>query len=114
MKLVDVSNIIEFILTNNFFTFNNKSYLQIKGTAIGTKMAPCYANIFMRKLESEMLNSFTLKPIHYYRYIDDMFFIWPHGLDSLESFKSHVNSFHRSIKFTFEVSDSKIIPRCFI
>lgn len=36
------------------------------------------------------------------------FFIWPHGLNSLESFKSHVNSFHRGIKFTFEVSDSQI------
>ena len=37
----DVSNIIKFVLTNNFFTFNNKNYLQIKGTAMGTKMAPC-------------------------------------------------------------------------
>lgn len=41
---------------------------------MGTKMAPCYANIFMGKLESEMLNSFILKPIHYYTYIDDIFF----------------------------------------
>ena len=104
----DVSNIIKFVLTNNFFTFNDKNYLQIKGTAMGTKMAPCYANIFMEKLESEMLNSFILKPIHYYRYIDDIFFIWPHGLESLESFKLHANSFHHSIKFTFEVSDSRI------
>ncbi|KAJ8036978.1 hypothetical protein HOLleu_17664 [Holothuria leucospilota] len=45
-----------------------------------------------------MLSSFPLKPLHYYRYIDG----------ALESFKTHVSSFHKSIKFTFEVSSTQI------
>ena len=36
-----------FILTHNLFILNIDHYLQIKGTAMGTKMAPAYANIFM-------------------------------------------------------------------
>ena len=32
---------------------NNKYYLQIQGTAMGTKMAPAYANLFMGKLEEK-------------------------------------------------------------
>ena len=47
----DISKLIFFILKNNFFTFNGNFFHQIKGTAMGTKMAPSYANIFMHKLE---------------------------------------------------------------
>ena len=34
------------VLKNNNFTFDGSNYLQINGTAMGTKMAPSYANIF--------------------------------------------------------------------
>ena len=34
----------KFILENNTFQFNDKYYFQISGTAMGTKMAPTYAN----------------------------------------------------------------------
>ena len=74
MTVTDTSHIIDFILNNNYFSFNNKFYLQTKGTAMCTKMAPSYANIFMDKLESDMIDSFNPKPTHYHRYIDDIFF----------------------------------------
>jgi hypothetical protein len=35
------------VLKNNNFTFDRNHYLQINGTAMGTKIAPSYANIFM-------------------------------------------------------------------
>ena len=35
------------ILTMNNFTFNQQHYLQIHGTAMGTKMAPSFANSFL-------------------------------------------------------------------
>lgn len=35
--------------------FNGKNYLQIKGTAMGKKFAPAYANIFMANWEKEVL-----------------------------------------------------------
>ena len=31
---------LEFVLTNNYFGFRSEMYRQIEGTAIGTKMAP--------------------------------------------------------------------------
>ncbi|XP_070555267.1 uncharacterized protein [Ptychodera flava] len=36
---------LKLILHNNNFTFNNSHFLQVFGTAMGQKMAPCYANI---------------------------------------------------------------------
>ena len=39
--------LLDAILTKNNFTFNNEHYLQIAGTAMGTKTAPSYANIVL-------------------------------------------------------------------
>ena len=39
------------VLKNNNFTFDGKHYLQINETAMGTKMAPSYANTLMGDLE---------------------------------------------------------------
>ena len=39
------------VLSLNNFQFDGQNYLQIGGTAMGTRVAPTYANIFMSDLE---------------------------------------------------------------
>lgn len=46
---------IRFILEYKYFTYNNEIYQQCKCTAMGTKMAPSYANLFMGALEKEYI-----------------------------------------------------------
>ena len=43
------------ILQENSFQFSGKEYLQTHGTAMGTKMAAAFTNIFMAKIEKELL-----------------------------------------------------------
>ena len=50
-----------------------------------TKFAPPYACIFMDDLQTNFLQSQSLQPLVCFRYIDDIFFIWTHGNDKLES-----------------------------
>ena len=45
-----VGELIDIVLQNNVFEFNEKFFLQKQGTAMGTKMPPAYANLFMGKL----------------------------------------------------------------
>ena len=104
----DMCDLIEFILSHNNFTFKEKHFLQVKGTAMGTRMAPSYANIFMAWFEGKLLNSLSLGPTHYYRYIDDIFFIWPHGEKELLAFYKRANELHDSISFTMERSYEEI------
>ena len=47
----DICQLTKFILQNNVFSFNNEYFLQVCGEDIGTRMAPCYVNIFMAELE---------------------------------------------------------------
>ena len=49
----DLIKLEKLVLKNNYFEFNGKIFRQKLGTAIGTKFAPEYANIFMGCLERE-------------------------------------------------------------
>ena len=61
---VDVLNcLLEVVLHNKTFEFNNEYYKQIQGTAMGTKLASAHANLFMGKLEHSILSQATIKPL---------------------------------------------------
>ena len=57
---------------NNTFTFDRNISLQIIGTAMGTKMASSYANIFMGDLEERLLLSSLKQSISWIRFFDDV------------------------------------------
>ena len=98
----------EFFLTNNYLEFRQNVFHQISGTVIGTKFAPPYACIFMDKFETDFLKTQKLQPFVWFRYIDDVFFIWTHGKEELENFMKELNSFRDHIKFTFESNKESI------
>ena len=94
----DIIALINYILKKNNFVFGDKHYLQVHGTAMGTRMAPSYANLFMSELEKSLLSRpATAKPSVWWRYIDDIFIIWNHGEEELIE---DLNTAHPTIKFT--------------
>ena len=101
--------LLELVLKLNVFEFNGKHYLQKFGTAMGSKLAPAYANTFMGQLEKSILDNSPLKPLYYKRYIDDIFMIWPHSEDELTHFIEHMNQANRSIQFTHEKHQEEIV-----
>ena len=56
----DIPTMVDFILRHNHFVFDDKQYLQISGTAMGTKMPPTYANICMYYVEDTFISTFNL------------------------------------------------------
>ena len=71
-------------------------------------MAPAYAYLFMGDLEQKISAQSPLKPLVWWRYIDDVFMISPHGEEKLNEFVNLLNPYHETIKFAHEVSPSKI------
>ena len=63
----------------------------------------------MDHLETKFLQSQSLQPLVWFRYIDDIFFIRTHGNDKLEKFLDDLNSFDNNIKFTHESSKDNVI-----
>jgi len=59
-------------LTLNCFSFADNRYKQVNGVAMGTKMGPSYANLFLGYIENQLFNLFNgTKPELYGRFIDD-------------------------------------------
>ena len=100
--------LLTLVLKHNNFTFNGEHFLQINGTAMGTKMAPSYANIFMGKLEKLIIQSAPHKPLSWFRFIDDVDMKWTESEENLNRFFDHANNVHPTIKFTHETSRNNI------
>ncbi len=45
--------LLKLVLELNNFQFNDENYIQVGGTAMGTRVAPSLANIFMARFEEE-------------------------------------------------------------
>ena len=75
----------ECILKNNIFEHNTSFYKQLRGTAIGTKMALPYAIIFMGDFEEKLLQDFDKKSLTWW-YIDDIFRLWQHDRKNMKRF----------------------------
>jgi hypothetical protein len=104
----EIINLLALMLKNNDFLFNEDWYLQVGGTAMGKKFAPNYANIFMAKWESEALNKCPKKPQCYFRYLDDIFIIWPHTREEFTEFLDILNSHHPNIKLKANIDNHSI------
>ena len=81
-----IHNMTELVLKKNVFEFNSECFLQTSRTAIGTKMAPAYANIVMSIFERKLLTDSCSKPLVWFRYIDDILAIWTYGEDKFKDF----------------------------
>lgn len=66
-------DLLEWVLTNNYFEFNGIVYRQLKGTAMGTPVAVSYAQLVL--LEHDWLLCKRTHLLFYRRYIDDLFII---------------------------------------
>ncbi len=104
----ELLKLLEINLTRNDFMFNDRYYLQIKGTAMGKKFAPAYANIFMANWESEVLLKCNKQPAYYLRYLDDIWGIWVGSEEEFETFLDTLNSHDPSIKLKSEINKQSI------
>ena len=85
-----MTDLLKIVLEQNYFQFADKMYHQVQGTAMGTKMAPSYANLFMAELEEILLANYPIKPILWKRYIDDILCIWPGPPSELDRFMKYL------------------------
>ena len=99
---------LKLILQGNSFEFNGKNYHQTHGTAMGTKMSVCRANIFMAVVERAIINLSVVKPLVWKRYIGDIFSIWNANKQQAMQFIEQANKHHQTIRFTAEISSTEI------
>ena len=102
----DVEALLSHCLQNNYFRFNQSFYKQSDGIAMGSRIAPSIAIVFMGKFEAMAMEVDRPQPDMYVRYIDDVWGLWTHGSEALTEHLNFMNSRHASITFTIERSDT--------
>ena len=103
-----ILNLLEICLTRNTFTFNGKNYIQTSGCAMGHPYCVAYANIYMANWEEDALSVALYKPFIWFRFIDDIFMIWLHGIFEFFILYKGLNGQSNSIKLTFEIEQNSI------
>lgn len=101
----------EFCLKHNYFTFLDRFYLQLRGTAMGANFSPVYANLTMDCWEEGHIwtnNPFGKNMIFYGRYIDDILLIWDGGPDVFSSFVAHSNANSLGLSFTHALDPNEL------
>jgi hypothetical protein len=101
-----ILDLLSFSLKHNEFTFANKYYRQVCGTAMGKKYAPSLADLYLMELDHMAMNGFHLKPAYYFRYLDDIFFVWEGTRIELNLFMEFLNSVIPGIKLTVNIKQS--------
>ena len=102
-----ILDLLELTLKNNDFTFNGEYFLQICGTAMGKNYAPGLADLYLAYLDDKAIN-YKINPLFFFRFLDDIFFVWTGTLEELDEFQQFLNSLIPGINITFTVSHEKV------
>lgn len=108
---------LEIVLKQNTFQYRKKYFMQINGTAMGTKVAPTYANLVLAYLENKLLNQCiaifgeektTFIRNNYFRFLDDILVVWNTAIGELSIFADLLNQLHPSIQFTYSSNKDRM------
>ncbi|XP_078354461.1 uncharacterized protein LOC144639077 [Oculina patagonica] len=99
----------ELVLTLNSYSFNGGFYQQTGGVAMGSRLGPNYACLFVGHVEEQIFQQYPgRKPDLYKRYIDDIVGAAACSKSELDDFATFVNNFHPSLQFTWTISDKQL------
>ena len=77
--------------------------------AMGTKMGPNQANLFLGHIEHQFFNQYSgPKPELYCRCIDDCISATSSTREDLNQFTATVNLFHPALKYTWGIFDTSL------
>ena len=77
--------------------------------AMGSSLSPVLAGLFMEYFETELLPTILDSPLSWFRYVDDVFSVWPDNQD-FQGFFDKLNNLHPTIKFKVEFEENNCLP----
>ncbi len=103
----DIVSGMEICLRNTYFNYRGTFYEQEDGMAMGCPLSTIGADIFMERMENELIvNNQAIK--FYSRYVDDIFMII--RARQAKNILRLLNSFDKNVQFTYELQEKNKLP----
>lgn len=100
--------LLEWVMYNSYVEYDGKVYHQIKGTAMGTPVAPAFATLFMAEVDDLVGMTSAQAPRLHRRFLDDGFILWVGAREGLVSYFHHFNNAVDDIQVTYNISDQSV------
>ena len=100
LSIDDIIKLLRFTLSNSYFNYDNETYKQIHGCAMGSPVSPIVANLCMEEIEDLALEETKTPPKKWHRFVDDIFSII--RKHAITNFHNLLNTIDPHIKFTIE------------
>ena len=104
----DFRKLLELSVCDNIFVFNGEVYIQTNGVAMGGRLGPLLANMFLDHLEENFFKESPYFPSLYVRYVDDTFCLFENE-SHIQLFYSYIKSVHPNINFSIELESNNSI-----
>ena len=101
LSITKIIDLVRLCIIDCKFCFNDEFYVQKFGMAMGNPLSPDLSNIYMEYFEKRILQRILPTKVVWYRYVDDIFCVWPIEVN-LQDFLTRLNNLVPSIKFTLE------------
>lgn len=94
-------SLLDIILTKKYFKFGTDHYPQLRGTSMGSPVAPGYANILDYIETQTVLQSPHVHHVRArYHFVDDVFVLWTGTDIQFNEFTEYLNGIHEVLEFT--------------
>lgn len=107
-----VIDVTLYLMTHNFFHFNDRYNLQLKGVSMGAKFSPSLANLVMAWWEEIYIyndNNPFVKGLGWYgRYIDDDLIVWQGNVSAIPALTQYLNCNPLNLKFVLSAQGDNI------
>jgi len=97
------------LLQQNYFTHNNKFYLQIGGLMVGSTSSSFFTEIYLQHNESNnrlhIFNTFYV--LGYFWYVSDILIIYNLNISNIYSVLTNLNNVNPKLSFCLELEQKK-------
>jgi len=101
--------LIRIINENSDFEFDGCHYLQTQGSPMGRRNSPSHADVYLLELDEKARQGVKgIQPVLYFRFLDDIFGLWPGSREELIKFGEYLNTLIPDIKITLTIRDETI------
>ncbi len=107
----EITNILNTILHQNYFTYNLEIYEQKDGLAMGAPTSNIISEAFLQNIDNKIISIIHNhdKNSKYYRYVDDALYISQNNGSSINEIMNEINKIHNNIQFTVDKEDQNKI-----